>query len=149
MEKMFETAIRNQVRWDSSIGPLSIEQVYQLPLRPRRSNQPSLDDVSVLALAELRDAEGDVRSLVQTAGRTKAAELAHLKVALLRHIIDTKEAERSAERTRKNTAQEVAELEDALRQLRRAEILSDPAKIEARLAELREGGSASEPKVDK
>ena len=51
MENMFEQATRNKLRFESTKGPLSVEQVWDAPLTSR--NGFSLDDIAKQAKREL------------------------------------------------------------------------------------------------
>ena len=87
---LFITASRAKFRFPSSVGQLSAEDLWDLPLSGRGQN---LDNIARALHKELKDADGDI-SFVKPAVKT-TVEL-QAKFDIVKHVIDTKMAERDA-----------------------------------------------------
>lgn len=105
MSNIFEQATRNKVRYESSVGLLSVEDVWDLPLTSR--NKLSLDELAKNVNRKIRDAEEE--SFVTE--KSAASERLILELDILKHIIQVKltekelkdqAAERKAKRERIN-----------------------------------------------
>lgn len=82
---IFETASRNKLRFQSTFGSLSVEQLWDLPLTSRGSS----DDLDSLAKAANRDLkELEEESFVVKSSVAKS-EL-ELPLEILKHIISSK-----------------------------------------------------------
>lgn len=82
---IFETASRNKLRFQSTFGSLSVEQLWDLPLTSRGSS----DDLDSLAKAANRDLkELEEESFVVKSSIAKS-EL-ELPLEILKHIISSK-----------------------------------------------------------
>lgn len=131
METLFEQATRNKLRFESNKGPLSVEQVWDVPLTSR--NGFSLDDIAKQAKREL-DAISE-ESFVQQVSPLKS--VAELKLEVVKHIITVKLAEKESTSRRAERAELRQQLSQAL-----ADKQSDAIKnmsteeIQKRLAEL-------------
>ena len=131
MENMFEQATRNKLRFESTKGPLSVEQVWDAPLTSR--NGFSLDDIAKQAKREL-DALSE-ESFVEQVSPLKS--VAVLKLEVVKHIISVKLEEKEAASKRAERAELRRQLTEAL-----AEKQSDaikhmsPEEIQKRLKEL-------------
>lgn len=109
MQNIFEYTTRNQLRFSSIRGELSVEQLWLVPLRSRDGFD--LDAVAKAASRALKEASEE--SFVETA---KTPEHARREVALevVKHIIATKLAEEEAAKRRVANRQEKAALLQAL-----------------------------------
>ncbi len=87
---LFLTAARGKFRFSSSVGSLSAEDLWDLPLSGRGAN---LDDIARSLYKGLKDADGDI-SFVKPAVKT-TVEL-QAKFDIVKFVIDTKMAERDA-----------------------------------------------------
>lgn len=131
MENLFEQATRNKLRFESTKGPLSVEQVWDAPLTSR--NGFSLDDIAKQAKREL-DALSE-ESFVEQVSPLKS--VAVLKLEVVKHIISVKLAEKEVASKRAERAELRQQLTQAL-----AEKQSDAIKnmsteeIQKRLKEL-------------
>lgn len=85
---LFLTAARSKLRFPSSAGQLSVEDLWDLPLSGRGTN---LDDVARTLHKSLKDADGDI-SFVKPAVKT-TTEL-QAKFDLVKYVIEIKMAER-------------------------------------------------------
>lgn len=91
---IFETATRRAFRFPSVRGQLTTEQLWSLPLTA--TNGFALDDVAKAVNAELKDVTEE--SFVSTE-RDPAQTLLETKLAVVKHVIAVKLAEREAART--------------------------------------------------
>ena len=105
MSNIFEYATRNQLRFASVRGELSVEQLWFVPLRSR--DDFNLNSIAKTASKAFADAAEE--NFVET---TKTAEHTRLETALeiVKHIIATKLAEEEAARSRTAKAQEKQKL---------------------------------------
>lgn len=90
---MFEKATRMKLRIPTVIGPLSVEDLWQLPLTANAATSVSLDMLAKETHRMLSNAEV---SFVSPKDTTKQTETLQLQMDILKHIIDTKLADRDA-----------------------------------------------------
>lgn len=102
---IFEQASRQKVRFETRMGNLSVEHLWDLPLTSTRPDKVNLDDIAV-ELHRAVEAQG-TESFVKS---KKKDEILQLKFDIVKHIIDTKVAENEAK------------LASAAKQSKRAEI---------------------------
>lgn len=94
---MFEKATRQQLRFNSKKGLLSVEDLWTLPLKTNSSNQVDLDEVAKTVHQELKSSEEVSFVAPVTASNTTA----QLKMDIVKHIIAVKLAEKEvAEKAR-------------------------------------------------
>lgn len=132
---IFEQATRQKLRFDTPAHTgLSVEQLWELPLTTIRANASSLDNAGKVILKALREQEEE--SLVTPAATGPKAEL-QLKLAVVKHIIDTKQAENAAKVAETERAQQ-RETIRALLTEKHADELKGLSKdeLEARLKQL-------------
>jgi hypothetical protein len=96
---MFEQAIRNKVRFDSPVGFLCLEDLWDLPLQSR-ANRPNLDDIARELHLSLKN--DDHVSFVDD--DAKSDPIAQLKFDIVKHVIAVKKAEAAAERAKSDNA---------------------------------------------
>ena len=89
---IFEQAIRSKLRFSTTKGLLTVEDLWDLPLVSMSGAQVNLDDLARVAYKEME--ESACRSFVQKA--SKISETAKLKFDIIKHIIDVRLAERDA-----------------------------------------------------
>lgn len=131
MENMFEQATRYKLRFESTKGPLTVEQVWDAPLTSR--NGFSLDDIAKQAKREL-DALSE-ESFVEQVSPLKS--VAVLKLEVVKHIISVKLAEKEAASKRAERAELRRQLTQALAERQSDEIKNmSPEEIQKRLKEL-------------
>jgi len=101
MQNIFEYATRNKLRFASVRGELTIEQLWDVPLRSRDAF--NLDAVAKVANKALKEISEE--SFVETA---KTPEHARREVALevVKHVIEAKLAEEKAAEARASKKQE-------------------------------------------
>jgi hypothetical protein len=91
---MFEKAIRLKLRFDSPQGSLSAEDLWDLPLTSTRANQANLNNIAKLISRKLK-AEGEEDFVNPKSG---ADEVLQLQLDIVKHVIQTKQAENEAAR---------------------------------------------------
>jgi len=102
---IFEQATRRALRFESSKGELSVEQLWDLPLQSR--NQFDLDTVAKTVNRQLNDVTEE--SFVSTRENAAKATLT-LKLELIKHIIAVKLQEVDEAHNRANKASEKEKL---------------------------------------
>lgn len=104
---MFEYAVRNKLRFASARGELSIEQLFDVPLRSRDTF--NLNAIAQAANKAVKDLSEE--NFVETS-RTPALARAERALELVKHVIETKLAEEAAaEQRAKNKAEKAKLLE--------------------------------------
>lgn len=86
---MFEKASRLKIRFESAMGSLAVEDLWDLPLATGKVN---LDLIAQGLNKALKD-DGNVSFVTKS---TKANTLAQLKFDIVKHIIDVRLAEKEA-----------------------------------------------------
>lgn len=132
---IFLEATRQALRFDGeSKAGLTTEQLWQLPLTTSRTIQSSLDGIGKGIMRELRE-QGE-ESLVTPADNAPK-KLLELKLAVVKAIIDTKQAENAAKVAEAAKATERAAIREYLLEKRAEEFKSlSKEALEARLKEL-------------
>ena len=85
---IFEQASRMKLRFDTSVGRVSVEDLWDLPLSS--SNKPNLDAIAVDLNRALKGTE---ESFVRN---VKKDAILQLKFDIVKHVIDTRVAENAA-----------------------------------------------------
>jgi hypothetical protein len=94
MSELFERASRAKLRFETTTGTLTVEDLWQLPLSSER--HLSLDDVAKATHRELQEAKETSFVEAPTAGNTEL----QLRFDVVKHVIDVKLAERDEAKTR-------------------------------------------------
>lgn len=89
---MFDLATRQKLRFDTSVGLLTVEDLWDLPLTS--SKRPNLDDIAKGINRELKEVADEV-SFVHPASNTGNEKL-KLAFEVVKHIIGVKVEERDA-----------------------------------------------------
>lgn len=89
---LFEQATRSKLRFATTKGMLTVEDLWDLPLISKSGAQVNLDDLARAAYTEME--ESARQSFVQKS--TKVSKTAKLKFDIIKHIIDVKLADRDA-----------------------------------------------------
>lgn len=95
-ETMFETAFRQKLRFDSKVGQLSVEDLWELPLTS--ATKANLDQIAVDLNRQLKGTE---ESFVSTGKKNAVLEL---KFEIVKHIIGVRVAENQAKIDERNRA---------------------------------------------
>ena len=91
---MFDKAFRQKLRFESPMGQLSVEDLWDLPLTAR-SGKANLDDIAKELHHQLKNGD-DISFVIQS---KKSDETIQLKFDIVKHIIDVRLAEQSAAET--------------------------------------------------
>lgn len=107
----YENALRKKYRFPSCKGELTVEQLWDLPLKSTRANAPDLDGVAKEINRQLK--EQTEESFVEIKSNPLKSELED-KLGIVKHVIHTKQAENEALRTAAQRKQERERLQDIL-----------------------------------
>lgn len=125
MEKMFETAIRNKFRFPYK-GQISVEDLWDLTLE-------ELDAIFKTLNAQINQVKEE--SLL--AVKDKNDEVLEIKIAIIRYIVATKQAEAQAVETAKARREQKQKIMAVLADKHNAELQNKSvAELEAMLAAL-------------
>lgn len=86
IENLFVTATREKYRFESKVGLLTVEDLWELPLTS--SNKASLDNVAITLNRKLKD--GEEESFVSA---KKKDVVTSNKLEIVKHVIAVREAE--------------------------------------------------------
>lgn len=129
---MFELALRKKLRWVTSRGLMSLEELWEIPLTSKDGF--NLDAIG-LAAEDALAAHG--RSLVK---RTKSPDeaLASLRFDIVKYVISTKVAEDEDAKTRASNKKELEKLLKIKEERQNQELLGiDGDELDKRIAALR------------
>lgn len=125
----FVDATRRKLRFNTTKGQLSVEELWDLSLQ-------SLDAIAKAVNRQLKASEEE--SFIPTVSKRKDAE-SELSLDILKYIIGVKVEERDAEKARVEKREKAARLKELLAQKRDAELTGKSAEeIEKMLQELSE-----------
>lgn len=131
---IFERASRSKLRFASSIGMLSAEQLWDLPLTENRRDRPDLDKIARNVNTELKGVTED--SFVQVNPDPRKADL-ELSLEIVKHIIASKIAAAKTAETAAINAERKRKLYAALAQKEEAELTGmSRSDIEAEIAKI-------------
>ena len=130
---IFERASRAKLRFDSPVGELTTEQLWDLPLTAK-AGKANLDQLARGTNADLKDVtEG---SFVDERPDPRKTEL-ELKLDILKHVIASKIADRAAAEKAAQTAERKRKLMDALAQREMSDLAGmSREQIEKEIADL-------------
>ena len=97
---MFENAVRQKLRFDTSLGALSVEDLWDLPLTSTKG-RTNLDDIARALHKKLRS--GDDVSFVDTERKSDAT--VQLGLDIVKHVIDVRIEENAAVKLEKERAE--------------------------------------------
>lgn len=130
---MFEQAARAKLRFDSPRGMLSVEDLWDLPLRTERDNGLSLDRMAVALHQEIKTTVET--SFVDTPPKPNV-EL-QLKFDIIKHVIDVKKQEEDAAKLRVERAATKARILEILARKQDEKLAqASVEELEAQLASL-------------
>lgn len=107
---MFEKATRQQLRFNTKKGLLSVEDLWTLPLKSNINNQVDLDEVAKTVHQELKTSEEISFVAPVTASNTTA----QLKMDIVKHIIAVKLAEKEVAEKAKETKEKKQKILEAI-----------------------------------
>ena len=132
MPNLFEIAARKKFRFPSTIGQLTVEQLFDLPLSTT-TNKPSLDSTARMVNADLKAAGEE--SFVATSSPA-STELAQ-KLEIVKFVIASRQADAAAEAERRAKRDRKSKILDALDAAEGRELSSkSAAELRAELAAL-------------
>ena len=101
MDNLFAQASRRKLRFDSPKGLLSVEDLWDLPLRSTHAGKASLDNIAIALNKELKEA--GTTSFVDDAPAGNEELRMGFEVVL--HIIEVRKAENKTEELRRINAE--------------------------------------------
>ena len=111
MSTIFERAIKEKVRFSTTKGGITTEDLYELSL-------PSLDVLAKGVNKQLK--EENEESFIST--KTKSNTLLELKLDILKHVIADKKAEAEAKKLKAERSQELEMLNSLLTKIKSKEL---------------------------
>lgn len=134
MYKKLMTALRNHYTFESTRGPLTFEQVCDLPLTTK-NGAPSLDQIAIGLNKQIKEAGESESFVLKTT--TKATDVLQIKFDLVKDLIDTKLAEQDAARKAAATKAEIATIQGLLAEKKNAALAGSSVEdLEKKLADL-------------
>jgi len=109
--EMFMNATRNKFRYDSVIGLISTEDLFDLPLLTERTSRACLNDVAVRISRDLK-ALGEESFVANRTSPAKA--LLQQKLDVVRAVIDVKQAENAEATARAAAASQKSKLDELI-----------------------------------
>lgn len=88
--ELFERCAKNKYRWATTIGDLSVEQLFDLPLTST-TNKPSLDSIAVELDSQIKKDTGRTLSFVSNKRATVQEARLKDKFDIVLHIIKYKQ----------------------------------------------------------
>lgn len=107
MNNIFEIATRQKLRFASPRGELTVEQLWDVPLRGAAGDQFNLNTIAKAANKALKEISEE--SFVETT-KTAAHTRCELAMEVMKYIIDVKLAEETAAKNRAEKKQEKEKL---------------------------------------
>ena len=114
IETLFLQASRLKLRFPSSAGDLTTEDLWDLPVTSARTGRPSLENIGNTLLAQQREIVDT--SILSTSTTNPAKQRVDLSVEVVRFVIQTKQAEAQAKEQAETRRQEKTRLDDIIRQ---------------------------------
>lgn len=130
---IFERASRAKLRVDSTVGLLTVEQLWDLPLTAK-GDRPDLDKIARAVNTELKSLEEG--SFVTITPDPRKTDL-ELKLDILKHVIEAKMTAKAAAEKAAENAERKRKLLSALASKEEAELSGmSKEQIEAEIAKL-------------
>jgi TnpA family transposase len=130
---IFEFATREKLRFDSSVGSLTVEQLWDLPLTSIGS-KANLNAVGIQFVKALKSVNED--SLVNPAP-TGAQKVFQIQLDIVKHIIAVKQEEEAAKKEAAEKKVRKAKLQEALARKEDSALEEmTPAELKKMIAEL-------------
>lgn len=132
---IFEQAAAKKLRFNTPKGQITVEQVFDLRLEAKTSNELDLDQLYISIATEM-ESQG-ISSPVRAANNPAKADN-ELRLAIVTHIINLKKNAAAEKQNRAAIKSELEQLE-ALQAEQQADALrkQTPEQVQARIAELR------------
>lgn len=107
---LYKFAAQNGLRFPSSSGSLTVEQLFQIPLSS--ATRANLDQVAKTINTELKTLSED--SFVETTANNPRKKVLEASLEVVKDVIATKKAENAAELAKKTRSEERRKLLDAI-----------------------------------
>lgn len=144
MNDIFEIASRNRFRYTSSAGPLTTEELWDLPLKADRRNGANLNDIAVALHRDVKAAETE--SFVDDV--PKANKATEIKLEVVKAVIAHKKALIKAAETRAANAAQIEKIRNVIVDQQDAALKTKtPEELQALLASLAAAPAASEQEL--
>jgi hypothetical protein len=138
-----ERAVRNKYRFNSPQGPLSLEDLWDLPLQTTRAGRADLNGVAVAISRDLKAQEEE--SFVNPRPNALKVELAD-KLDIVKHIIEVRQNENALAASAAERKRQKEQLTEILHIRTQQDLLSkSPAEIEAMIKALDTPEAAAAP----
>ena len=133
-KNIFEQAVRTKLRFESCRGSISVEQLWDTPLRSKNGDNFNLDSIARVTNRQLKATSEE--SFVDTEESQANVQL-RLAMDVIKYVIATKLKEEEARKTLAQNRQEKARLLEILAE-KKAGALSElsVAELEERIAAL-------------
>lgn len=129
---IFEQASRIKLRFDTGIGKLTVEDLWELPLSHVNENKLTLDSIAVALHKKL---EGTGESFVKSA---KKDAVLQLSFDIVINMIETRQKEIEAKTAAKRVETEISKISEALTKKKDAALEGMSVEaLESRLLELK------------
>lgn len=134
MSDIFEKATRLKMRFDSGIGLLTVEQLWDLPLVSKTESRPTLDGLARHVHSQLKGLEEG--SFVELKPDPRKGDL-EVRLEILKHIIKVKLEDRAAAEKAAMDAERKRKLLNALNAKEEGELAGmSREQLEAEIAKL-------------
>lgn len=110
-QDLYKYAAQNQLRFPSNRGDLTVEQLFDLPLKSTRGG-PDLDSVARQINKDLKETAEE--SFVEDTAADPLRKAAEVAFAVVKDVIATKQEENRAEVARQNRTVERKKILDAM-----------------------------------
>jgi membrane-associated HD superfamily phosphohydrolase len=104
---IFEQASRQALRFDTRVGKLSVEDLWQLPLTS--ANKANLDEIAIELNRQIKTTAEE--SFVK---QSKKDEVLQLRFDIVKHIIETRVAENEAKTEAKKRESQLGKIDDII-----------------------------------
>lgn len=108
MENLFILATRNKYRFQSEVGQLTVEDLWDLPTTSQRSEALTLSTLAQNINAKIKPTEG--LEWLETHRENAEQEELKNKLAIIKYIVETRRAEAAARQEAESKAQLLAKL---------------------------------------
>lgn len=110
---MFEHATRNKVRFPTTKGMISVEDLWDLPLFSRSANSVTLDQVARKLAVDLSDQE-KLTSYVTTNSNDKVVRELQQKLEIVKYVIDVRRKEVEEKEKAHEKAQKLKQIRELI-----------------------------------
>lgn len=109
---IFEQASRERIRFQTQVGAVSVEDLWDLPLSSK-TNKPNLDDIAKGLYKELKNTE-DAVSFVNKPATSSKTNRTQLMFEIVMHIINVRMEENAVAAKTRETAEKLQKIMEIL-----------------------------------